>query len=145
MNERIPPYLRVPPAGATPAGARSTEPASTERQGLRPFVLTSGRVDPVDRNIGFETQVSLRPGDPGSYRLPLAGLGPEMQAIVALCTVPTSVAEISARLRLQLGVTRILVADLRAIGYLDVHVDDTQIPISVDTIQRVMQGLRAIS
>jgi hypothetical protein len=65
--------------------------------------------------------------------------------MVALCGDPISVAEISARLRLHLGVTKILIADLRAAGYLDVHIVDTLSPHSVDTILRVMHGLRALS
>ncbi|MET0495095.1 MAG: DUF742 domain-containing protein [Actinoplanes sp.] len=141
---RIPPYLRLPPAGAPPAGTPGREPA--ERSAApRPFVLTAGRVNAIDPEIDVETQVTLRPHDPRVGRVPVASLGPEMQAMVAMCREPTSVAEISARLRLHLGVTKILVADLRAAGYLDVHVEDTLNPLSYDTILRVMHGLRAIS
>jgi hypothetical protein len=140
---RIPPYLRVPPPGATPAGPPAGPPGDEIRQ--RPFVLTSGRVNAVDRDIEFETQVTLRPHDPRAGRVPFASLGPEMQAMVELCREPISVAEISARLRLHLGVTKVLVADLRAAGYLDVHVVDTLSPHSTETILRVMRGLRAIS
>ena len=141
---RIPPYLRTPPAGAAPAGPPSHETGGDEiRQ--RPFVLTSGRVHAVDRDIDFETQVTVRPYDPRAGRVPLPSLGPEMQAMVAMCREPISVAEISARLRLHLGVTKVLVADLRAAGYLDVHVVDTLSPHSPELILRVMRGLRAIS
>jgi hypothetical protein len=139
---RIPPYLRATPSGAAPPSTPSRDAGSAS---LRPFVLTSGRVNAVDPEIDVETQVTLRPDDPRVGRVPLASLGPEMQAMVALCGQPISVAEISARLRLHLGVTKILVGDLRAAGYLDVHVADTLTPISADTILRVMHGLRAIS
>jgi hypothetical protein len=139
---RIPPYLRVPPSGAAPIGNPNRDADSTS---LRPFVLTAGRVNAVDPEIDVETQVTVRPYDPRAVRVPLASLGPEMQAMVALCGQPISVAEISARLRLHLGVTKILVADLRAAGYLDVHVADTLSPVSADTILRVMHGLRALS
>jgi uncharacterized protein DUF742 len=71
-------------------------------------------------------------------------LSPEKRAIVALCAEPVSVAEISARLGLHLGVTRILVGDLRADGHLDVHVLDNDFP-DPETIMRVIRGLRAIS
>jgi hypothetical protein len=143
---RIPPYLRVPPTGAAPIGTPSRDAGSADRSAsLRPFVLTAGRVNAVDHEIDVETQVTLRPHDPRAGRVPLASLGPEMQAMVALCGEPISVAEISARLRLHLGVTKILVADLRAAGYLDVHIGDTLSPLSADTILRVMHGLRAIS
>jgi hypothetical protein len=148
---RIPPYLRVPPTGAASLGAASIgtssgDPGRTGEQiRQRPFVLTAGRVNAVDPEIDVETQVTLRPPDPRVGRVPLASLGPEMQAMVALCREPISVAEISARLRLHLGVTKILVADLRAGGYLDVHVADTLSPHSPELILRVMRGLRAIS
>jgi hypothetical protein len=143
---RIPPYLRVPPAGAVPAEvpSRAAGPSGDQiRQ--RPFILTAGRVEAVDREIDLETQVTLRPYDPRTARVPLASLGPEMQAMLTLCAEPVSVAEISARLHLHLGVTKILVADLRAAGYLDVHVLDSVGQHSADTILRVMRGLRAIS
>jgi hypothetical protein len=55
------------------------------------------------------------------------------------------VAEISARLGLHLGVTRILVGDLRAAGLVDVHTQDATLPHSPEIILRVMRGLRAIS
>ncbi|MFC4069553.1 DUF742 domain-containing protein [Actinoplanes subglobosus] len=147
---RIPPYLRGAPPGATPAGpppaaAPPARPPAAGQTSLRPFVLTAGRVNAVDPEIDLETQVTLRPYDPRAGRAPLASLGPEMQAMVELCVEPVSVAEISARLRLHLGVTKILVADLRAAGYLDVHVTDTVNPFSPDTILRVMHGLRALS
>lgn len=149
---RIPPYLRVPPTGAAPVGPPIRDAGNTgeirqpnRSASLRPFVLTAGRVNAVDREIDVETQVTLRPYDPRVGRVPLASLGPEMQAMVGLCGEPISVAEISARLRLHLGVTKILVADLRAAGYLDVHIADTLSPLSADTILRVMHGLRAIS
>jgi hypothetical protein len=76
---------------------------------------------------------------------PPSRLSPETRAIVALCEEsPISVAEISARLRLHLGVTRILVGDLRASGQLDVHVLENDTP-DPDTIMRVIRGLRSIS
>ena len=131
---RIPPYLRIAPADA-PAEAGGGDPAA-----LRPFVLTSGRVEAADREIGLETQVTLRGDAP--LRLPLT---PEMQAIVRLCERPISVAELSALVPLHLGVTRILVADLRAAGYLDVHLTDIADSQSPETILRVMRGLRSIS
>ena len=81
----------------------------------------------------------------GPGRVPVSALPPELQAIVALCDEPISVAEISAPLRLHLGVTRILVGDLRAAGHLDVHAVDYRRPPDPDTILRVIRGLRAIS
>ena len=132
---RVRPYLGVNGLGAS---------ADTTPAGLRPFVLTSGRVDALDPDIGLETQVTARLDGPVRAGVPVANLAPELRTIVLLCTEPVSVAEISAKSRLHLGVTRILVGDLRSAGYLDVHARDAARP-DPDTILRVIRGLRAIS
>ena len=125
------PFLRTKQAAG---GGDNADGNST----LRPFVITSGRVDGPDPDINMETQVSVHPGA-APARLP-----PEKRAIVTLCVEPLSVAEISARLRLHLGVTRILVGDLREAGHLEVHVLDSDFP-DPETIMRVIRGLRSIS
>jgi len=134
------PFLQSGPMSA--GGYRPTPgndpPADDQASTLRPFVITSGRTDGADPDIGMETQVSVN-----HAAMPMR-LSPEMRAIVALCGDPLSVAEISARLRLHLGVTRILVGDLRAAGQLDVHVLDNETP-DPETIMRVIRGLRAIT
>ena len=135
------PFLQSGPlsAGGYRPAPRAEEPPAPEQSAtLRPFVITSGRTDGADPDIGMETQVTVSPGA-GRVRL-----SPEMRAIIGLCGEPVSVAEISARLRLHLGVTRILVGDLRAAGQLDVHVLDNETP-DPETIMRVIRGLRAIS
>ncbi|GAB2581813.1 hypothetical protein Aab01nite_58990 [Paractinoplanes abujensis] len=135
------PFLQSGPlsAGGYRPATRDAEPPAVEQtSGLRPFVITSGRTDGADPDIGMETQVTVNPAA-GPVRL-----SPEMRAIVGLCGEPVSVAEISARLRLHLGVTRILVGDLRAAGQLDVHVLDNETP-DPETIMRVIRGLRAIT
>jgi hypothetical protein len=139
------PFLRSGGA-ATPAVRYEPQPSAVvdgpgpgeHTTALRPFVITSGRVDGPDPAIQMETQVTTHAG-----AVP-ARLPPEKRAIVSLCVEPMSVAEISARLRLHLGVTRILVGDLRAAGQLDVHVLDNDFP-DPETIMRVIRGLRAIS
>ena len=125
-------YEPQPPARVDPP------PPGEQTTALRPFVITAGRVDGPDPDIQMETQVTTHPGA-APARLP-----PEKRAIVTLCVEPLSVAEISARLRMHLGVTRILVGDLRAAGQLDVHVLENDFP-DPETIMRVIRGLRAIS
>lgn len=129
-SARIRPFLGVSPSVPVPA----EEPVP---QAPRPFVLTSGRAaDHLD--IALESQVTARPYPPGRVdRLPR-----EQRAILASCVQPLSVAEIAARLRLHLGVTKILVGDLRAAGYLDVHHVDAA---NIETILRVIHGLRALA
>ena len=46
--------------------------------------------------------------------------------------------------RLHLGVTRVLVGDLRAAGHLDVHLHDAD-ALDPEIILRVIHGLRAIA
>ncbi|MFI7603743.1 DUF742 domain-containing protein [Micromonospora sp. NPDC049366] len=139
---RIRPYLRAPvtsrPGGST-AGPDGDGPAVP-----RPFVLTAGRVTAPDPAIGLETQVTAAP-DGGGTGPAVALLTPELQAIIALCDEPISVAEISARTRLHFGVARVLVGDLRATGHLEVHLDHGDGASDPDLILRVIDGLRAIS
>ncbi|WP_433299059.1 DUF742 domain-containing protein [Actinoplanes sp. CA-030573] len=134
------PFLQSGPqsAGGYRPQPQSEPPVDEQVTTLRPFVITSGRTDGADPDIGMETQVTV------NHAATPMRLSPEMRAIVALCGEPTSVAEISARLRLHLGVTRILVGDLRAAGQLDVHVLDNETP-DPETIMRVIRGLRAIT
>jgi hypothetical protein len=127
---RIRPYLSMP-ADADPYPAH--EPAA---QRARPFILTSGRVEATDPYIGLESQVTALWGVSRDH------LAPELRAILELCAQSQSVAEISARLRLHLGVTQILVGDLRAAGLVDVHTVD--ITEDTDMILRVIHGLRAL-
>ena len=134
------PFLQsgLPLAGGYRPTTLGEPPVDDSATTLRPFVITSGRTDGADPDIGMETQVTVN-----HAAIPMR-LSPEMRAIVALCGEPLSVAEISARLRLHLGVTRILVGDLRAAGQLDVHVLDNDTP-DPETIMRVIRGLRAIT
>ncbi|SNT61863.1 Protein of unknown function [Asanoa hainanensis] len=133
------PYLQA----GFPGGEASGAPPDGDPSGaLRPFVLTSGRVIGVDPAIGMETQVTVHDGPPRTH---LPSSARELHAIVALCAAPMSVAEISATLRMHLGVTRVLVGDLRATGHLDVHTFEVADPRDPETIRRVIRGLRAIS
>jgi hypothetical protein len=141
----IRPYLQagLPGGDGGPAPPDDAAPAAGDvGAALRPFVLTSGRVVGVDPAIGMETQVTVHEGAPRSH---LPSSARELRAIVALCVAPMSVAEISAKLRMHLGVTRVLVGDLRATGHLDVHTLDVADPRDPETIRRVIRGLRAIS
>ena len=139
----IRPFLHAP----TPADphAAPEPPTDPDAPAPRPFVLTSGRVLGKDSDIGLETQVTARVDRYGRHQAPLHRLTPELQAIVAACARPVSIAEISARLHLHLDVTKILVTDLSVAGYLEVHHVDRFSPTDVPTITRVIDGLRSLS
>ncbi|RGC71034.1 hypothetical protein C5N14_00840 [Micromonospora sp. MW-13] len=147
---RIRPYLRASSPGdggpgGVPGGPADPDPEPARPAGPRPFVLTAGRVAGADPAIGLETQVTARAEAGGWTAAPASRLAPELQAIIALCGEPISVAEISARARMHFGVTRVLVGDLRAAGHLDVHVGTAEDALDPDIILRVIDGLRAIS
>jgi hypothetical protein len=145
QRPRVRPYVGGPESTSDAAGPTPTDGPAPTKRGLRPFVLTSGRVTGPDPDISLETQVTTRPAAEIWVTVPVSALPPEQRAIVELCVEPVSVAEISARLGMHLGVTRVLVSDLRDSGYLDVHVADIFAANDPEIILRVMRGLRAIS
>ena len=127
-------------AGAAGASEPEAEPdGEPAGPSLRPFLLTDGRVA-TDDAIAIETQVVTT--DLG--RAECVRLGFERRDIVRLCSDPQSVAEIAASLSLHLGVVRVLVGDLSADGHLSVHLPDAGVADDVDTLLRVIRGLRAI-
>src|SRR6266540_2139329 len=78
---------------------------------VRPYAITGGRTR--DDQDELETTTSLGVTTPG--------LGFEWRTIALLCRDVLSIAEISAKLQLPLGVVRLLVADMADQGLLDIH------------------------
>ncbi|MBO0806298.1 MAG: DUF742 domain-containing protein [Nocardiopsaceae bacterium] len=107
---------------------------------VRPYTVTGGRTQPRYK-LPLEalvTSVVYEPRD-------LSGLAPECQAILQFCVDWRSVAEISAVLRIPLGVARILVADMSADGLVRVHQrDDSEGRPDLNLLERVLSGLRKI-
>jgi hypothetical protein len=107
---------------------------------LRPYLLTSGRVEPVDQTLEIEAQVVTSDLGQASY----GQLAFEHRDIVALCATSMSIAEVAAKLRLHIGVARVLVADLAASGYLVVRRPSLPLTQDPKLIERVIRGLEAI-
>ena len=110
----------------------------------RPYTVTRGRTRPA-HDLELETLVQTVTGIDEQ----LAGLGREQRSIAALCREGVSVAEISARLDLLLGVTRVIVGDMALQGVVLLHrpqatVADADLP-PVELLERVLHGLRNIS
>jgi hypothetical protein len=83
---------------------------------VRPYTVTGGRTrSRATTELPMETLVSARTD------APLSGLRFERADVIRLCASTQSVAEVSAHLKLPLGVARVLVGDLHAEGLLDVH------------------------
>jgi hypothetical protein len=83
-----------------------------EPDAVRPYFVTQGRVH--DDISGFETVYVLTPGGAAGLSL----LSFEHRDIATLCRQPQSVVEISALLKLPLGVATVLTRDLATQGYL---------------------------
>jgi hypothetical protein len=124
-----------------PAQTRDVPDIADPRLRLRPFVLTAGHVIGAEKLIAPETQIVSTDYGYANW----GDLQFERRDIVSLCGVPQSIAEICAKLSLHLGVVRILVGDLAGDGYLSIHVPHEGSTHSIDTIMRVLNGLRAIS
>jgi hypothetical protein len=86
---------------------------------VRPYIRTHGRVS-QQYDLRLETMLSatrLHEQDPGS-----AALTPDLSVICMLCARgPQSVAEVSAYLNAPLGVTRVLIGDAIAAGFVLIH------------------------
>jgi hypothetical protein len=107
---------------------------------VRPYALTRGRTRPVHEHaLQVETLVSTTSAGASI----MARLDLEHRRIVALCQRVLSVAEISARLHLTLGVTRVLVGDMVQEGLVSVHrsVDPDDGP-DLNLLEKVLHGLQ---
>ncbi len=112
--------------GARPYQVRPLRPSRTtgseaDDTGVRPYLLTGGRTRSSNALVGFETMVTLTAD--GHTRRPSEGN--ERRAILDRCGSPISVVELSAHLRLPLGVAQVLTGDLADEGCLQVHAAPT--------------------
>lgn len=108
---------------------------------VRPYARTGGRTR-SDYDLALEALVSTRGPDLDEDAL----TQPEHRSIAALCRDVRSVAEVAATLSIPLGVARVLVGDLAAMGVLRVHPtasDQTGQP-DVAFLERVLDGLRRL-
>ena len=107
---------------------------------VRPYAITGGRTR-SRTEVQIETIV-VRTAK-GESSLDTAGF--EKATILKLCETPLSVAEISAHLRLPLGVTRVLVGDMTDEGLVDFNRSQAagDRP-SLRLLERVFDGLQAL-
>jgi hypothetical protein len=80
---------------------------------VRPYVMTSGRLQPIRGKFDLITLVVAAQDVP----MIQPGLGPEHLDIVRLSQKPMSVAEIAAQLDLPAGTVRVLLGDLLDKGF----------------------------
>jgi hypothetical protein len=108
---------------------------------VRPYLLTSGRAQPIDQSLEIESQVVTTPG----AAVTAHELAFERRDIVTLCREPKSVAEVASILGLHIGVARVLVADLAQLGYVGITRPVAQPSYDVGLIERVIRGLESIA
>jgi hypothetical protein len=108
---------------------------------VRPYALTRGRTRPTRE--GFDLIAIIVASATASFAPP--GAGPEHLAILELCIRPLSVAEVSAKMRLPLGVVRVLLGDLLDQGLIVVRkpAPTNQSP-DEHVLKEVLHGLKAL-
>jgi hypothetical protein len=117
---------------------RENRPQREPGRLVRPYYMTGGRTQPAHTDLEIEALVSTTALGERAPQLTV-----EQRAIAALCRDILSIAEISARLDLPLGVTRVLVGDMADGGLVVLHR-----PVTVGDrpdlalLQRVLYGLQ---
>jgi hypothetical protein len=136
MDEREP-ALSPFEAALSPSEASPQQPRL-----VRPYTLTAGRTG-TDVDLPLEAPVqTLQAGL--AHRWPPNDM---RGRIIQLCVDSPSVAEISARLDLPVGVARVLVGDLVTSDYLRVHrtlTDRSSRDERHELIGRTLRGLQAL-
>jgi hypothetical protein len=122
-------------------GKVSTESnASAGSSLVRPYAVTGGRTKPR-----YQLQIEAMVAASHYEARDLSVLSPECQAILGFCRDWRSVAEISAVLRMPLGVARVLIADMAVEGLVRVHqLDHAQGRPDLNLLERVLSGLRKL-
>ncbi len=99
----------------------------------RPYLLTGGRTRSEAGELAIEAMIAVSAGSSAPADRDLA-------AIYTLCETPNSIAEISAKCSIPLGVARVLVADLWGEGTLEVL--ETTRSDDIAIVRRLLDGIR---
>lgn len=107
---------------------------------VRPYAVTGGRTKPR-----YQLQIEAMVAASHYEARDLSVMSPECQAILGFCRDWRSVAEISAVLRMPLGVARVLIADMAVQGLVRVHqMDHAHGRPDLNLLERVLSGLRKL-
>ncbi|GAA3726096.1 DUF742 domain-containing protein [Salinactinospora qingdaonensis] len=110
------------------------------RSRIRPYTFTGGRTR-SRHPLMVQTLVST--ADPAAQ--PPRNLMPESERILSLCRETRSVAEISAELKIPLGVTQVLLSDLADQGLVYIHPTITgHSPSENQVLERALRGLERL-
>jgi hypothetical protein len=103
-----------------PTTSSNPSPAGDAGDGaalVRPYARTGGRTKP-GRQLDLEALVLPTANGREAWESPL--LSPEHNQVIEICQGSVSVAEIAARLRVPLGVARVIIADMVDLGLVEV-------------------------
>ena len=153
QDRRYPRPPGVPMGGSDQLGSRTHQGSGSQESPLlyqssdsqksalvRPYAVTGGRTQPR-----YQLQIEAMVAASHYGARDLSVLAPECQAILGFCRDWRSVAEISAVLRLPLGVARVLVADMAVEGLVRVHqIDHAHGRPDLNLLERVLSGLRKL-
>ncbi|GAA3209622.1 DUF742 domain-containing protein [Actinocorallia longicatena] len=108
---------------------------------VRPYALTRGRTEPEGEAFHLISVVQARV-EPGA----VSRAEPEHHLLLTLCQRPVSVVDLASDARLPLGVTRVLLGDLRHRGMIITRPAAARNDGAVDIhiIREVLNGLRAL-
>ena|SRR3989442_8087198 len=115
---------------------------------VRPYAVTRGRTRPrLEIALEALVETTVR-GRSAAVRDGSSGQGREHHYIATLCDGRLqSLAEISARMSLPLGVARVLIADMAAEGLVAVYEPtsfDGNDAVGTELLERVLSGLRRL-
>ena len=124
------------------------ESATTDDHGtepgrvVRPYAMTGGRTRSL-RDAELEVEALVSTTSAGEAAVPALNI--DWRSIAVLCRDVLSVAEVSARLDLPLGVARVLIGDMAEEGFVLVHrPQQTGGRPDLALLERVLYGLREI-
>ena len=114
---------------------------------VRPYAVTGGRRAMSSSELPLEALVEALPSAVTS-----TGLTPEKRRILEECSSTfVSVVELSAYLKLPIGVVRVLVTDLSEAKYLKIHLSAPVSPmtgqnpaLSLSVLESVLNGISAL-
>lgn len=140
LSQSMPSISASMPSIPGQGGAHQDE-ADDEGSLMRPYARTRGRTR-TEYDLAIETLVST--SEHG--RTQSSQATPEHRSICGLCTDARSIAEISAHLRLPLGVVRVLIGDMAGLGLVEIHESGMVVGDrpSMEFLERVLSGLRRL-
>src|SRR3984885_6214995 len=108
---------------------------------VRPYALTRGRTRYSGETLDLIAIITAVRGG----RVDPASLDPDPLAVLRLCRLPASVADLAADLDLPLGVVRILLGDLQERSLVAIHhpIPPARLP-DVQILKEVVDGLRRL-